>query len=178
MRSSIRAELESIHPLDAVEHQHRSDALAWVDTGAPLFRIQKPAIPPKHLVSYFAVVDGNRILLVDHKNAELWLPPGGHVEPGEHPRDTVLREAREELGLEPAHEIAAPLMVTCTTTVGLTAGHTDVSLWYVVNTKKDQTLIYDSTEFNDIRWFEYSDVPLERCDPHLERFMRKLRSNT
>src|SRR5262245_40888497 len=111
MRSSIRAELESIHPLDGVEHQHRSDALIWVDSGAPLFRTEKPAVPPKHLVSYFAVVDGNRILLVDHKNAGLWLPPGGHVEQGEHPRDTVLREVREELGFVPAHEIAGPLMV-------------------------------------------------------------------
>ena len=69
-------------------------------------------------------------------------------------------------------------MVTCTTTVGLTAGHTDVSLWYVVRVEKNQELVYDSDEFNDIRWFEYSDVPLERSDPHLNRFMRKLRSNT
>jgi hypothetical protein len=27
--------------------------------------------PPKHLVSYFAVVDGQHLLLVDHKNAQL-----------------------------------------------------------------------------------------------------------
>ena len=175
MRSAIRSEIDAIRPLDPLEHQHRSDALAWLDSGSPLFRTAKPATPPKHLVSYFAVVDGESILLVDHKNAKLWLPPGGHVEPDEHPRDTVLREVREELGFEPTHEIAAPLMITCTTTVGLTAGHTDVSLWYVVFAGKDQRLTYDENEFNGIQWFAYPDAPLERSDPHLGRFIRKLR---
>jgi NADH pyrophosphatase NudC (nudix superfamily) len=40
-----------------------------------------------------------------------------YVEPGEHPRSTVLRELEEELGFTADHEIHAPLMVTCTTTV-------------------------------------------------------------
>jgi 8-oxo-dGTP diphosphatase len=176
-RAAIRSELESITPLDALELQHRNEALAWVDSGAPLFRTAKPATPPQHLVSYFAVVDGESILLVDHKNAQLWLPPGGHVEQGEHPRATVAREIREELGFAPAHEIASPLMVTCTTTVGLTSGHTDVSLWYVVNATRDQTMTYDVQEFGGIRWFGFSEAPLNRSDPHLERFIRKLRSN-
>lgn len=174
LRASIRRELESIHPVDALEDRHRADALAWVDSGAPLCRTAKPATPPIHLVSYFAVVDGGHLLLVDHRNAQLWLPPGGHVEPGEHPRDTVLREVREELGFEPAHEIAAPLMVTCTTTVGLTAGHTDVSLWYVIRASRDERLVYDAAEFVDVRWFEFAQAPLDRSDPHLERFIRKL----
>jgi 8-oxo-dGTP diphosphatase len=176
-RAAIRSELESITPLDALELQHRNEALAWVDSGAPLFRTAKPATPPQHLVSYFAVVDGESMLLVDHKNAQLWLPPGGHVEQGEHPRATVAREIREELGFAPAHEIASPLMVTCTTTVGLTSGHTDVSLWYVVNATRAQTMTYDVQEFSGIRWFGFSEAPLNRSDPHLERFIRKLRSN-
>ncbi len=177
MRAAIRRELESISPLDPLEQQHRTEALAWLDSGAPIFRTAKPATPPQHLVSYFAVVDGESILLVDHKNAQLWLPPGGHVEVNEHPRDTVAREVREELGFAPSHEIAAPLMVTCTTTVGLTSGHTDVSLWYVVNAPRSQPMVYDAQEFHGIRWFGFSEAPLNRSDPHLERFMRKLCSN-
>jgi 8-oxo-dGTP diphosphatase len=176
MRTAIREELTAIEPLDATEREHLADALAWVDSGAELFRIEKPATPPKHLVAYFAVVDADHILLVDHKKAQLWLPAGGHVEPGEHPRTTVLRELQEELGFTAAHDIDAPLMITCTVTVGLTAGHTDVSLWYVVRTDRTQPIQFDADEFNGIRWFPFSAVPLSRCEPHLSRFIQKLTS--
>jgi 8-oxo-dGTP diphosphatase len=176
-RSAIRREVASIQPFDEQEELHRVETLAWIDSGAPLFRTVKPAIPPKHLVSYFAVVDGQHILLVDHKSAQLWLPPGGHVEPGEHPRETVARELLEELGFVAGHEIAEPLMVTCTTTVGLTSGHIDVSLWYVVTAARNQCINYDSQEFAGVSWFRYSEVPLHRSDPHLGRFLAKLCSD-
>ena len=177
MRADVRSELEAIAPHDALEHTHLADALAWVDSGVELCRLQKPATPPKHLVSYFAVLDRQHILLVDHKSAQLWLPAGGHVEPREHPRHTVLRELREELGLVAPHVIGAPAMVTCTSTVGLTAGHIDVSLWYVVHADRRQLLTYDRSEFNAVRWFPLDEVPLERADPHLGRFVAKLKSN-
>ena len=176
MRSQIRREIASISPLDALEAAHLTDALAWVDSGAELFRIAKPSTPPKHLVAYFAVVDEGHILLVDHKNAQLWLPPGGHVEPHEHPKQTVVREMQEELGFAPAHEVQAPLMITCSTTVGLTAGHVDVSLWYVVHAPRTQKINFDETEFDAVKWFEFGQVPLHRSDPHLGRFIAKLNS--
>lgn len=178
MRDVIRTELEEIVPFDALESEHLADALGWVASGAELFRVAKPATPPKHLVSYFAVVDVDHILLVDHKNARLWLPSGGHVEPGEHPRVTVVREVQEELGFTPSHAIEAPLMVTCTPTVGLTAGHIDVSLWYVVRAPRSQRISFDESEFDAVKWFSFSGVPVERSEPHLGRFMRKLRGSS
>jgi len=176
MRELIRSELAAIEPFDTLEAEHRSDALAWVDSGAVLCRVERPATPPKHLVSYFAVVDVDQVLLVDHKNAGLWLPAGGHVEPDEHPRATVLRELKEELGFTPDHAIEPPLMVTCTTTVGISAGHTDVSLWYVVRASRIQPLLFDETEFHAVQWFDFGELPFERSDPHLRRFSDKLRS--
>jgi 8-oxo-dGTP pyrophosphatase MutT (NUDIX family) len=93
---------------------------------------------------------------------------------GEHPRATVVRELDEELGVRANHDIGAPLMLTCTTTVGLTAGHTDVSLWYVVQVSSAQVIRFDQAEFNSVRWFHLSEIPFERSDPHLRRFVRKL----
>ena len=177
MHDQIRAELELIKPFDSVEREHHADALNWVCSGAELFRLEKPATPPKHLVSYFAVIDEQHILLVDHRNAQLWLPAGGHVEPQEHPRTTVQRELEEELGFRCPHPVESPVMVTCTPTVGLTAGHIDVSLWYVVRATREQPLLYDESEFLGVRWFPFSQVPLERADPHMGRFIAKLRSN-
>lgn len=176
MREQIAAEIECIVPMDDIEAAHRADALAWVASGQELFRLAKPASPPKHLVSYFAVVSDQSILLVDHKNAQLWLPTGGHVEPGEHPRVTVARELKEELGFSAVHAIGPPLMITSATTVGLTSGHTDVSLWYVVRCERDQAIQHDANEFHGVRWFALSEVPFERSDPHMRRFVKKLGS--
>jgi 8-oxo-dGTP pyrophosphatase MutT (NUDIX family) len=173
MRNRIRTEIASIIPLDELEQAHVADALAWIDSGAEICRIAKPATPPKHLVSYFACIDGDHILLVDHRNAGLWLPAGGHVEPGEHPRTTVIREAREELDIDVLFLRESPLMVTCTETVGATAGHVDVSLWYVIAGNHAAVPWFDRSEFNAVRWFSISDIPLDRTDPHMSRFLRK-----
>lgn len=174
MRSAIREEVASIEPFDGLEREHIEDTLAWIDSGSELCRIQKPATPRKHLVSYFVLVDDDHVLLVDHKNAQLWLPSGGHVEPGEHPRTTVARELLEELGLELSDPAAAPLMLTCSQTVGTTAGHTDVSLWYVIDADRFVPLRFETDEFNSVQWFRFSEAPVSRSDPHLARFLSKL----
>jgi len=177
MASAIRAEVEAIVPHDQIERAHRVDTLAWIASGAPLCRTAKPATPPRHLVSYFVVTDGTGLLLVDHRNAGLWLPTGGHVEPGEHPRETVARELEEELGFAAPHPIGPPLLITQSTTIGLTAGHIDVSLWYVVTAPRSQALNWDSHEFLDARWFDFADIPIARSDPHMRRFVTKLRAS-
>ena len=174
VRTAIRSEIEGISPLDEEERVAISDALAWIDSGAELFRLQKPATPPRHLVSYFVVVDGDHILLVDHINAELWLPTGGHVDPGEHPRETVRREALEELALEAEFLRSEPLFLTATPTVGKTAGHVDVSIWYVLKGDRSKVLRYDESEFHSVRWFPKAGVPMHRTDPQMHRFLEKL----
>jgi 8-oxo-dGTP diphosphatase len=174
LRAQIRDEIERLRPGDELERSQITDALAWLDSGADLFRVQKPATPPRHLVSYFVCTDGRDILLTDHINAELWLPTGGHVEPGEHPRETVKREAREELGIEARPLFAEPLMLSISQTQGSQTRHTDVSLWYVLHLSRDQPLTPDPSEFHSVRWFAPEDVPLDRSDPHIGRFLRKL----
>lgn len=175
----ISLEINCIQPLDELEDQHIKTSIEWIKSGTSIFRIQKPDIPPKHLVSYFVFLDPlqEKLLLVDHKKAQLWLPAGGHVEVDEHPRITVSRECREELGIEAIFWQDNPLFLTSTITVGLTAGHTDVSLWYILQGQENVTLSYDKEEFNSIRWFHLDEIPYEKSDPHMKRFVTKLKMN-
>lgn len=177
-RARLRAELQAIRPWDEMERLQLAQTLAWVASGAPLCRTAKPATPPKHLVAYFVLVDAGHVLLVDHRNARLWLPSGGHVEPFEHPRQTVVRELEEELGLAiDEAEVGPPRFLTCTTTVGLTAGHEDVSLWYVLRGDRRAPLpAFDAGEFEAVRWFGFDELPLGRSDPHMGRFLAKLQA--
>lgn len=174
MRARIRQEIAGIEPADAKEARARREALRWVDSGAELCRIEKPATPPRHLVSYFAVIDGDYLLLVEHINAGLWLPSGGHVEPGEHPRDTVRRESLEELGLAARFLREEPCFLTVTETVGSTAGHTDVSLWYLLSGSRHEAMDFDHAEFHGVRWFHLTEIPFRHADPELSRFVSKM----
>lgn len=174
MSAEIRRMISEIEPLDATEAKHIDFSLAWIDSGADLFRVVKSATPDPHLVSYFLLIDGEHLLLVDHINAELWLPTGGHVEPDENPRETVVRELREELGIKAEFLHGKPLFVSVSETVGKTSGHTDVSLWFALQGHREMKLRFDVSEFHDVRWFHHTEVPFQRTDPHLGRFLKKL----
>lgn len=179
---NIKIAVHKIEPLDDLESEHKEDVLRWLDSGAPVFRISKPDNPPKHLVSYFVLFDeaNHAVMLIDHIKATLWLPTGGHVDIDEDPRETVVREADEELKIVADFNTPFgndPFFITVTTTKN--AGtHTDVSLWYVIKGDVNTKLDFDPGEMNDYKWLTLDEVlatDTTGLDPHMHRFTKKLK---
>ncbi|HEY2264079.1 MAG TPA: NUDIX domain-containing protein [Streptosporangiaceae bacterium] len=178
----VAALVAAIEPFDETERAQQGDALAWLASTPDIYRRVKPATPRRHLVSYAFLADprDGSVFLVDHRLSGLWLPAGGHVEPGEEPSVTAEREALEELGIEADFSIAGrrPVFVTVTPTVGPDS-HTDVSLWYLLAGHPGMPIVLDPREFSAGRW--WSGPQLESADPALfdpcmGRFLAKLRS--
>jgi 8-oxo-dGTP pyrophosphatase MutT (NUDIX family) len=177
--------LAGIAPGDGLEREHLDWARAWVASGAELYRRGAIDVPPAHLVVYFVPrpADGEQILLVDHRKAGLWLPAGGHVEAGEDPWATVARECLEELHI-PAVACTAtgphPQFVTVNQT-HRGPQHTDVALWYLLDTDPAEVTGYDEGEFAAVRWWPLGGLrerlatpAAQDFEPQLARFLDKL----
>ena len=175
--------VSGIEPADNLGREHRSEALSWLAATDDIFRRVKPLTPSPHVVSYFLLVDrsAGSVLLCDHRLSGLWLPTGGHVEPGEHPADTVRREVVEELGVSAEFDQAfqeKPFFLTVTETVGgPEVRHVDVSLWFALAGRAGQLLRPDEREFAQVRWWtaaELRQASPNRFEPHLLRALDAL----
>ena len=54
----------------------------------------------RHFTVAVFVVSDRRVLLHRHVKLGMWLPPGGHIEPGELPDEAAIREVQEETGVD------------------------------------------------------------------------------
>ena len=86
-----------------------------------------------------------------------------------------MRELSEELNLAAEFMQPDPLFITATQTAG-DGTHTDVSLWYLLRGDSSRALEFDRGEFHSVRWFSFDEIPFERSDPHMRRFVEKLRA--
>jgi 8-oxo-dGTP pyrophosphatase MutT (NUDIX family) len=99
--------------------------------------------------------DAGKIYLGHHKKADDWIPPGGHIEPGETPTAAVLREFQEELNITP-HEDQLELWNLSYKYIGRPeagcVGHYDI--WYLVHISSQLDFVYDPGEYHAAGWFD------------------------
>ena len=91
------------------EEKLREEGLIKSNTGK-LFRkivrkikgteVPKTGIP--HVAS-IAVVDGDKLLMGKRNDNGKWTLPGGHLEPGENPKEGAIRELKEETNIKPRY---------------------------------------------------------------------------
>ena len=73
----------------------------------------------RHFTVTTYILKDEKTLLIFHPKHQKWLPPGGHLEPGETPPEGAKREVLEETGLEIEFIPQENLWVNCWNAVSI-----------------------------------------------------------
>ena len=112
----------------------------------------------------------DKLLLIHHKKLNLWLPVGGHIEKDETPDQALLREIKEEVGLDVeilaqsriqragnTHTICATPFHVSVHSVG---DHDHCSLFYLCVVKNPESLSLNKEVLN-YQWVSASELEQE-----------------
>jgi len=111
------------------------------------------------------IVADKKILLMHHAKLDKWLFPGGHIEQNETPDDAILREVREETGLEAqfkqygevnispdVKKLAIPFYAN----VHSVGNHNHFCSYYFMSV--DNVNLTKNNESKDLKWFTYDEI--------------------
>jgi ADP-ribose pyrophosphatase YjhB (NUDIX family) len=115
------------------------------------------------------VVQDGRVLLGRRAHAPwhgLWGSPGGFCELGEHPADTVVREVREETGLEVevGDYLGTWVDVYADDPQAPDAGVINVA-YYTATLAGEAAASLDPAEVSEIAWFAWDELPAGLAPP-------------
>lgn len=107
--------------------------------------------------------DGKILLLrrTGSHGSGTWSVPGGHIEYGESPSETAVRETKEETGIE----IAGADLVAVTNDVFESEGKHYVTLWMRSHKNPWGEIALNERESTEAGWFDPSTLPSPRFVP-------------
>ncbi|HBU06758.1 MAG TPA: DNA mismatch repair protein MutT [Candidatus Magasanikbacteria bacterium] len=120
-------------------------------------------------VGFILNQDKTEILLVQ-RNVEpykdMWMMSGGHMKVGETIEECLVREVKEETGLD----VATKELFTVHSDPEQDLRHAALVLFYVVEIKGGSIEQWKVFEIKDRKWFKLEDVPKQMCFHHRRIF--------
>ena len=147
--------------------------------------------PEKHFTASGIVInEEGKVLLINHKKLGVWLYPGGHVEPHETPDETVIREIKEETGLDveiigskdenladtktDVSVLRHPYAILCEKIAG-DDKHYHIDMVYLckIINKEESKVVYNPKQSEEIDFFGLSDLNQINLFPNFRKLLEK-----
>ena len=124
---------------------------------------------------------------MSHKKFGVWLYPGGHVKKNETPDQAVVREVKEETGLdveimgekdddladEKVSVLHNPYVILCE----LVGDHCHNDIVYLCKISGDNNVKYNKNESNGIDFFGLEDLDGLKLFPNFRSLLKKVLKN-
>ena len=139
-----------------------------------------------HLTAGALIVDvtTHRLLLIHHRFLNRMLQPGGHVDPGEMPRQAALREAYEEVGpypyelhsIDPDTDIPVDLNVhpIPANAAKQESEHFHFDFRYILKVQGSDWVKLQHAEVTDFEWVDIGELASSNRVPGLSLAVAKL----
>ena len=130
----------------------------------------------REFLSTVFVVKDNKVLMTWNKKVNLWVPIGGHIEKNELPCSSVIREAKEESGLD--IELISPFDRSKTGNLvqpvhihldHIKDDHKHINLIYFASVKAGECLKLDD-EGKELRWFSKEELEQTELFPNIKEW--------
>lgn len=130
----------------------------------------------REFLSTVFIVNKGKVLMTWNKKVKTWIPVGGHIEPNELPCDSVIREAKEESGLD--IELISPYDKSKTANLiqpvhihldHIKDDHEHINLIYFGFVNGGE-LLKESDEQTPLKWFSEKDIEKEDLLPSIKEW--------
>ncbi len=134
------------------------------------------------IVAY--IVHANKVLLVDHRELNQWLPVGGHVHLDEDPEEALARKIKEESGLPYKLDGERPTVISSGTKNliapaymdihEISSTHRHIGMVYFASTDTDKAKLNEE-DHRAIRWFSVDELsdPQYKIKPNVAYYAQQ-----
>lgn len=129
------------------------------------------------------VVRDRQVLLLWHRKLQMWLPPGGHIEPNELPDEAAVREVWEETGVacalvgERGVDIENPRQLVRPVGIQLEdirADHQHIDLIYFARpVDPERASAASNPESERAGWYTLDELPALGVSDEVQRWCRR-----
>ena len=119
---------------------------------------------PAHCTASAVLLHASQVLVIEHKNLNRWLFPGGHIDAGELPDEAARRELYEETGMSGTLISSSPVEIDfhpipANSKRGEPA-HFHIDFRYLFSLNAAQAGYPDWEEIVSMKWVSPHDVPI------------------